>query len=360
MNNCDSYTKQLADYISNKQKDSSTEIPAALKEHVEKCESCKNLIENPKKAKLFLKAYSSMVKLAEATQIPSKPDKPQKGQIWQLCQKISVPSEKEGRFKEIEKIEYAIILEDDLNNGKFAAIPLYLNYRMSEISKDDMLLKPEDTSLYLPLLAECWNSILVEPSSLSKYFGSISEAYFSSLVNRYNFFKIEGKKALDAKYSNETTAFFRKYEINRFTEYLGFEAYSAGEEKATETSDSRSYFAKLKDKILGNGPRFLFGGFAAGIRPLPFGGAFSASEKKSDDELMFFFEKRVKPAIQALNGAIVAELLGNSILFCRNDGVEKEFSVLIGDKEFHSKDYVLELKLEDFDSKSEEKFEIII
>ena len=96
MNNCDSYTKQLVDYISKKQKDSSIEIPAALKEHVEKCESCKNLIENPKKAKLFLKAYSSMAKLAEATQIPSKPDKPQKGQIWQLCQKISVPSEKNG------------------------------------------------------------------------------------------------------------------------------------------------------------------------------------------------------------------------------------------------------------------------
>ena len=352
MNNCDSFTKQLVDYISKKQKDSSIELPTALKEHVEKCESCKNLIENPKKAKLFLNAYSSMAKLAEATKIPSKPDKPQKGQIWQLCQKISVPSEKEGRFKEIEKIEYAIILEDGLNNGKFAAIPLYLNYRMSEITKNDMLLKPEDTSIYLPLLAECWNSILVEASSLSKYFGSISEDYFSSLVNRYNFFKIEGEKALDAKYSNETIAFFRKYEINRFTEYLGFEAYSAAEEKATETSDSRSFFAKLKDMVLGDGIENLSGGLALG-------GAFSASEKKSDDELMFFFEKRVKPAIQALNGAIVAELLGNSILFCRNDGVEKEFCVLIGDKEFHSKDYVLELKLEDFDSKSEEKFEII-
>ncbi|MBP5468718.1 MAG: hypothetical protein J6Z11_05685, partial [Candidatus Riflebacteria bacterium] len=78
------------------------------------------------------------------------------------------------------------------------------------------------------------------------------------------------------------------------------------------------------------------------------------------DELMFFFEKRVKPAIQALNGAIVAELLGNSILFCRNDDVKKEFTILIGDKEFHSKDYVLELKLEDFDSNSEENFEIIV
>ena len=319
MNNCDSFTEQLVDYISNKQKDSSIEIPTALKEHVEKCESCKNLIENPKKAKLFLKAYSSMGKLAEATQIPSKPDKPQKGQIWQICQKISVPSEKEGRFKEIEKIEYAIILEDDLNNGKFAAIPLYLNYRMSEITKDDLLLKPEDTSIYLPLLAECWNSILVEASSLSKYFGTISEDYFSSLVNKYNFFKNEGEKALDAKYSNETTAFFRKYEINRFTEYLGFEAYSAGEEKA---------------------------------------GAFSASEKKYDDELMFFFEKRVKPVIQKLNGVISVELMGNSILFCRNDDVKKEFTIIIGKREFKSKDYVLELKLEDFASQLEEEFRI--
>ncbi len=357
MNNCDSFTKQLADYISKKQKDSSIEIPTGLKEHVVKCENCKNLIENPKKAKLFLKAYSSMAKLAGATQVPSKPDKPQKGQIWQVCQKISVPSEKEGRFKEIEKIEYAIILEDGLNNGKFAAIPLYLNYRMSEITKDDLLLKPEDTSIYLPLLAECWNSILVEASSLSKYLGCISEAYFSSLVNRYNFFKIEGNKALDAKYSNETIAFFRKYEINRFTEYLGFEAYSAGEEKAIETSDSRSFFAKLKNTILDNGPRFLFGG-AMGIGPLPFGGAFSASEKKSDDELMFFFEKRVKPVIQKLNGVISVELMGNSILFCRNDDVKKEFTIIIGKKEFKSKDYVLELKLEDFASQLEEEFRI--
>ena len=353
MNNCDSFTEQLVDYISKKQKDSSIEIPTALKEHVEKCKSCKNLIESPKKAKLFLKAYSSMAKLAEATHISSKPDKPQKGQIWQLCKKICVPSEKEGRFKEIEKIEYAIILEDSLNNSKFAAIPLYLNYRMSEITKDDMLLKPEDSSLYLPLLAECWNSILIEASSLSKYFGSISEDYFSSLVNRYNFFKIEGEKALDAKYSNETIAFFRKYEINRFTEYLGFEAYSVGKEKATETSDSRSFFAKLKNMVLGDGVETLSGGLA-------FGGAFSASEKKSDDELMFFFEKRVKPTIQALNGAIVAELLGNSILFCRNDDVKKEFTIIIGKKEFKSKDFVLELKLEDFDSKSEKKFEIIV
>ncbi len=351
MNNCDSFTKQLVDYISKKQKDSSIEIPTALKEHVEKCESCKNLIENPKKAKLFLKAYSSMVKIAEATQIPSKPDKPQKGQIWQLCQKISVPSEKEGRFKEIEKIEYAIILEDGFNNGKFAAIPLYLNYRMSEISKDDMLLKPEDTSLYLPLLAECWNSILVEASSLSKYFGCISEDYFSSLENKYNFFKNEWEKALDAKYSNETTAFFRKYEINRFTEYLGFESYSAREEKATETSDSRSFFAKLKDIVLGDGVENL-------SRGLAFGGAFSASEKKSDDELMFFYEKRVKPVVQNLNATISAELMGNSILFCRNDNEKKEFTIIIGKKEFKSKNYVLELKLEDFASHSEEEFKI--
>ena len=355
MNNCDFFTEQLIDFISRNQADSSIEIPSELKEHIKNCDNCRELVENRKKAKLFLKAYSSMKKLANATKIEPYCGKVQAGQVWQICQKISIPSEKEGRFKEIEKIEYAIILEDSLDNGKFAAIPLYLNYRMSEVSKDDMLLKPEDTSLYLPLLAECWNSIYLPESSLCKYFGCISETNFSSLKNKFNSFKEAREKAIDTSVVNETVAFLRKYEINRFKEFLGFEAYSVSDtEKVTEKVDQRSFFDNLKKIVLGVGKNFV-----PGIGALNLGPAFSASEKKSDDELMFFFEKRVKPAIQALNGAIVAELLGNSILFCRNDDVKKEFTIIIGKKEFKSKDYVLELKLEDFASQLEEEIRIV-
>ena len=354
MNNCDFYTEQLIDFISRNQADSSIEIPFELKEHIKNCENCREIVENRRKAKLFLKAYSSMKKLANATKIEPYCGKVQAGQVWQICQKISIPSENEGRFKETEKIEYAIILEDSSDNSKFAAIPLYLNYRKSEISEDDMLLRAEDTTLYLPLLVECWNSIYLHESSLCKYLGSISATNFSSLKNKFNFFKEAGEKAIDSSVVNENVAFLRKSEINRFTEFLGFEAYAVSDtEKATEKGDQRSFFANLKKIVLGLGKNC-----AAGALHHPLGPAFTASEKKSDDELMFFFEKRVKPAIQALNGAIVAELLGNSILFCRNDDVKKEFTIIIGKKEFKSKDYVLELKLEDFASQLEEEFRI--
>ena len=58
-------------------------------------------------------------------------------------------------------------------------------------------------------------------------------------------------------------AFLRKSEINRFTEFLGFETYAVSDtEKASDKSDQRSFLANLKKLVLGEGKDYFSGNFA--------------------------------------------------------------------------------------------------
>ena len=177
MENCTLKPELLVTFLKAKMNNANISVSQEVAEHVKNCEKCKEIADNPRKAKIFIKLHDSVAKLSKAANsIPqiSKDDKIQFGQIWKLGRKYSAPSEKEGRFIEKTAVEFGIVIDD--NPNAILVAPVYMNYNKQEIdSNHDLVIDSPDTSLYMPLLVETWNIVEVSKSDFIRCYGELSE-----------------------------------------------------------------------------------------------------------------------------------------------------------------------------------------
>ena len=148
-------------------------LPSTLKQHIETCNECRELIENPILGKVFLQAnkFSSQVadidnNAIEVSGIKSKQIKP--GQIWKFHYGIN--------DKKFALATSEIFRKNEKHSYSLRIIPLYLNPNPYDYSgKYDYILKSEDSPLKLNSLVEWWNERPILFSQLEKKYGEVSK-----------------------------------------------------------------------------------------------------------------------------------------------------------------------------------------
>lgn len=318
MSSCETFTNEFISFLTERLKNDSFVPSEALKKHISECKSCQELINNPRKAELFLKLNKSIKKLKEKTVIPEQPKNISPWQIW----RFSYEDGKKQGFGLIRSV-----IKNIFDDSVFVQIlPVKLNYLNSETSDKDIKILPIDTSMYLPALVEVWNEAVIDKRQLEIYFGEIGINYRSQISN----YKEESYELL-----SDSVKFFRDFEKDKSSSY------------SISISDSilNSVISKiksLKDKI---DSLFDFDFESNGLMTL------AAATNNPRKELEDFYNKIIVPAVDK-NKDFSAELMKNSISIMYAS--LKEFSISLEDEYggsliINSKDGYLKITIDDLD-----------
>lgn len=356
MKNCTLKPELLVNFLKARMNNENISVSQEVAEHVKNCEKCKAIAENPRKAKIFIKLHDSATKLSEAANsIPqiSKDVKIQFGQIWKLGKKYSAPSENEGRYVEKLAVEFGIVIDD--NPEAILVAPVYMNYNKQEIDADhELVIDSSVTSLYMPLLVETWNIVEVSKNDFIKYYGELSQEYkvelykkltlnilglfrYKELSKSVAFFRKSEKLKLEGIFSSPKTreSFFFKNVIKKIKEFLPTSVFS-------------SSYSFIPICSVGIGSRCLIG-----FNPIDWicgSVGFTAADEDSQKMMILkeFFDKKISPWVEKLDGKLDAQQNRDSIILLRDDGKHEEFEIIVDEKDkFLSKDGMLELTIED-------------
>ncbi len=343
MENCTLKPELLVKYLKAKMNNEKTDVSQDVIEHVENCEDCKAIIENPRKSKMYIKLHDSIAKLSKIeASIPqfSKDDKIQFGQIWKIAKKYSSPSENEGRFVEKTAVEFGIVI-DDTPKGILIA-PVYMNYNNQEIDADqDMIIDAPSTPLYMPMLVELWNIVEVDKNDFLKFYGELREHNKEELHKKLT---LNIRSFLRYKKLSETVSFFRKAELFKIEGIF-----------SRPNENSSSILENVIKKIKGIMPSIpsildcIKTSLCVGVFNPGFANAFGAADDAIKmRNLKELYEKYILPKIKELENKVEAQLTKDSIILLRTDGKQEEFEINVNDKkEFLSKEGMFELRYED-------------
>lgn len=336
MENCTLKPELLVTFLKAKLNNANISVSQEVAEHVKNCEKCKEIADNPRKAKIFIKLHDSVAKLSKAANsIPqiSKDDKIQFGQIWKLAKKYSAPSEKEGRFVEKTAVEFGVVIDN--NPDGILVAPVYMNYNKQEIDANhDLVIDAPATSLYMPLLVETWNIVEVSKNDFIKCYGALSQ---QNKVELHKKLSLNLLGLFRYKKLSKSVAFFRK------SEKLKLESIFSNPQ-TKESFFFENAIEKIKIFLAATVPTFSNCLIGFGVN------AFMAADEDTKKMLVLkqFFDKKILPLVKKLDGKLDAQLNRDSIILLRDDGKHKEFELIVDKKDkFLSKDGMFELIIED-------------
>ena len=206
-NNCP--VNELASFLVKRSDDGSVKISDNLNRHIELCSSCKELVQNPNLAKIFLKSRKFSLNIREhkdqvvlAKSVDFTQVKP--GQIWTF------------KFSESNSEKFALVISEVGKDVDYVEImPLYINPNDYNTSKSsDCVWDIDENPLGLRTLVEYWNKLSVSCDKLVALHGKLEKEALEKF-NKYVFSDFSNKEL------TENQSLFRATEREKWHQLAG-------------------------------------------------------------------------------------------------------------------------------------------
>lgn len=136
-----------------------SDIRKEIDKHLVQCIACRTIMAAAKlgQPKTFVQAINETDNLLSS----KKPSVIENGQIWRL-----------NRDEKADKNPTVIITNNFQDN--LDAVIAYINPKSEFISKDDVVVKADESPIGIDFLAECWNQKSIKYDQLESYIGEVS------------------------------------------------------------------------------------------------------------------------------------------------------------------------------------------